>query len=461
MAGYIVAVIEADDPAGFAAYRAAALPVVARYGGRSLLHGTQHVRLEGAWAPQRVVVLAFGSAEQARAFYDSPEYRAVRPLRERAAHTDMLLFEGPPTPRLQTPLCAQLGITLPIIQAGMGVYRGLVTTPELVAAVSETGALGCLGGSGLTPEELRTAIRAVRALTDRPFGVDLLLPASLSRQAGTRAAIRAGIAEQYPAHHAFVATLFARFGLAPTTIDMAHALTPELTDAQAAVVLEARVPLLVIGLGDPGRFADTAHARGMQVAGLAGSVRQALRQRAAGVDFVIAQGTEAGGHVGSVATLPLVPQVVDAVRPCPVVAAGGIADGRGLAAALMLGAEAVWCGTAFLFADEAALHPRQRAELQGASAEDFAATRIYTGKTARTFRNEIHRLWEASGLQPLGMPHQKVLMDDFLDAARRAGRLEVVSNPAGQIAGMLRETAPAAQIVRRMADQAAACLGSV
>lgn len=358
---------------------------------------------------------------------------------------------------LRTPVCDRLSIELPIIQAGMGVYRGLVTTPELVAAVSETGAMGCLGGSGLTPEELRAAIRAVRALTGRPFGVDLLLPAKLAR-VGTREEIRREIAEGYPAHQAFADGLFAHYGLEPGVIDMGHALTPELTDAQAEVVLDERVPLLVVGLGDPGRFAAAAHSRGMVVAGLVGAVRHARRQVAAGVDLIIAQGSEAGGHVGSTGTMPLVPQVVDAVHPCPVIAAGGIGDGRGMAAALMLGAEAVWCGTAFLFASEAALHPLHLAQLQAGASEDFAATRIYTGKTARTFRNEVHRLWAETGLEPLGMPHQKVLMDDFLDAARRAGVLEAVSNPAGQIAGMLERRRPAAGIVRDMAEQARSAL---
>ncbi len=360
--------------------------------------------------------------------------------------------------RLRTPLCDRLGIDLPIIQAGMGVYRGLVTTPALVAAVSEADGMGCLGGSGLTPEELRDAIRQVRALTAKPFGVDLLLPSRLAQNDGSRDAIRQEIAARYPAHRAFADSLFTRYGLTQSVIDMIHALTPELTDAQTAVVLEERVALLVVGLGDPGRVAAAARARGMLVAGLVGAVRHAHRHVAAGVDFIIAQGSEAGGHVGAVGTLPLVPQVVDAVHPCAVVAAGGIADGRGVAAALMLGAQAVWCGTAFLFAREAAIHPVHLAQLQTGRSEDFAASRIFTGKTARTFRNEVHRLWAETGLEPLGMPHQKVLMDDFLDAARRGGCLEAVSNPAGQIAGMLHATRGAAEILHSMVDQAAASL---
>jgi NAD(P)H-dependent flavin oxidoreductase YrpB (nitropropane dioxygenase family) len=359
---------------------------------------------------------------------------------------------------LKTPLCDLLGIDIPVMQAGMGVYRGLVTTPELVAAVSNAGGMGCLGGSGLLPSELQDAIRRIKALTARPFGVDLLLPAKLSRSEGTRDTIRREIAGNHPRHWAWAQALFDRYNLPHSQIDMEHALTPELTDAQADVVVAEQVPLFVAGLGDPGAVAARVHAYGGKVAGLIGSVRHARRQVQSGVDLLIAQGSEAGGHVGTVATMPLVPQVVDAVTPCPVVAGGGIADGRGLAAALMLGAQAVWCGTAFLFAEEAQIHPIQRDQILTGQSEDFAATRIYTGKTARTFRNEIHRLWTETGLEPLGMPHQKVLMDDFLDAARTAGRLDIVSNPSGQVAGMLHTVRSATKIVRDMIDQAAACL---
>jgi nitronate monooxygenase len=359
---------------------------------------------------------------------------------------------------LHTAVCDLLGIEVPLIQAGMGVYRGIVTTPELVATVSEAGGMGCLGGAGLKPEELLDAIRHVRSLTSQPFGVDLLLPAKLSRQAGTRDMIRREIAEKYPHHWAWVQALFDRYGLPHTTIDMDHALTMELTDRQSDVVIAEQVPLFVAGLGDPGRVAARVHAYGGKVAGLIGSVQHARRHVDAGVDLLIAQGGEAGGHVGTVATLPLVPQVVDAVAPLPVVAAGGIADGRGLAACLMLGAQAVWCGTSFLFAAEAKVHPIQREQLLSGRSEDFAATRIYTGKTARTFRNEIHTLWAETGLEPLGMPHQKVLMDDFLDAARSTGKLAVVSNPAGQAAGMLHEIRPAKEIVHTMIAEAEAAL---
>ncbi len=359
---------------------------------------------------------------------------------------------------LRTPLCDLLGIEVPILQAGMGVYRGLVTTPALVAAVSNAGGLGCLGGAGLLPEELRAAIRAVRALTARPFGVDLIIPTQLSAREGSRAAIRADIQARHPQHWEFAQSLFGRFGLPSGEIDLDLTWTEELTHAQARVVLEERVPVFVIALGDPGGFMPACRAAGVKVAGLVGSLGNLRRQLKAGVDFVIAQGGEAGGHTGTVGTMPLVPQVVDAAGDVPVVAAGGIADGRGVAAGLMLGAQGAWCGTAFLAAAEAQLHPVHLAQVLQGRSEEFAVSRIYTGKPARTFRNEMHKLWSAAGLEPLGMPHQKVLMEDFLHVARREGRLDLVSNPCGQAAGMLHEVRSAKMIVADMVAGAEAAL---
>lgn len=359
---------------------------------------------------------------------------------------------------LRTPLCDLLGIRVPVLQAGMGIWRGLVTTPELVAAVSNAGGMGCLGGSGLTPEELRAAIRRVRELTPHPFGVDLIIPAALSTREGTRAAIREQIRRDHPRHWAFVEALYERHRIPRAAIDLELTWTPALTDAQADVVIEERVPLFVVALGDPAALVPRARAAGVRMAGLVGSLGNLRRQVEAGVDLVICQGAEAGGHVGTVGTFPLLPQVVDAAGALPVVAAGGIADGRGVAAALALGAAGVWVGTAFLFAEEAQLHPQHRAQLCQGRSEDFAATRIYTGKTARTFRNVIHAEWAEAGLAPLGMPHQKVLFEDFLHAARQAGRLELVSNPAGQVAGMLRDVRPAASIVEELVSGAAAAI---
>lgn len=359
---------------------------------------------------------------------------------------------------LHTPLCDLLGIRYPIMQAGMGSFQGLVTPPALVAAVSNAGGMGCLGGTGLQPDELRATIRQIRALTDKPFGLTLLVPAKTSTEGGTRAEIRADIARRFPEHRRFVDSLFERFGLQPATVSMKYSLTRELTDAQVQVALEERVPFLALALGDAREWKDQAREAGTRLVGLVGSLRNVERQVASGVDIIICQGSEAGGHVGTIATLPLLPQVVDAAGSIPVVGAGGIADGRGVAAVLALGAQAAWCGTVFLFAEETGLPALQLKQLEEGQSEDFAVSRSMSGKPARMFRGEVHKAWEASGLSPLPMPHQAVLMDDFSEAASRAGRFDLVRNPAGQVAGMLRGVRPAAQIVNELVTQAAETL---
>jgi len=351
----------------------------------------------------------------------------------------------------RTPLCDLLGVELPILQAGMGRTHGTPTPPALVVAVSEAGGMGCLGGVGLEPDELRAAIREIRGRTSKPFAVDLLLPASLAESPPTRDEIRRALREKYPRHWSFVQSLHATFNLQPAPMRKAGLLSADGIRAQVEVVLEERVPVFVAGLGDPSWVVRDARARDMKVIGLAGSVRNAVRQKEAGVAAVIAQGYEAGGHTGTVANFALIPQVVDALAPLPVIGAGAISDRRGVAAALALGAQGVWVGTAFLFAHEADLPEAHRRQLEGARSEDCVISRSYTGKTARTYRNAVMEAWSASGLDPLPTPYQWVLMDDFVNAAESADRHDLVNNPAGQGAGMLRRSVAAREIVSELA----------
>lgn len=353
---------------------------------------------------------------------------------------------------LRTPICDLLGIELPIMQAGMGRTRGTPTTPALVAAVSEAGGLGCLGGVGLEPAELREAIAEIRARTSKPFAVDLLLPANLAESPPTRDEIRDAIRARFPEHWRFLQTLHEKFGLAQAPMDRAGLLSNDHIRAQVDAVLDERVPIFVAGLGDPSWVVRDPRARDMKVIGLAGSLRNAVRQKQAGVAAVIAQGYEAGGHTGTIANFALIPQVADALRPLPVIGAGAISDGRGVAAALALGAQGAWIGTAFLFALEADLPEVHRQQLERARSEDLVVSRAYTGKTARQFMNETAKAWLESGLAPLPAPYQWVLMDDFVAAAEAAGRFDLVNLPAGQGAGMLAERKPARQIVAEMAD---------
>lgn len=360
---------------------------------------------------------------------------------------------------LHTPLCDLLGIEVPILQAGMGRGVGSTTSVEMVAAVSNAGGLGCLGATGFSEEQLREQIARIRALTSKPFGVDLLLPANLADGDVPREGIREHVRRNHPQHWAMVMSLYERYGL-DTTVQHPNewAISPTLMRRQAEVVVEEKVPVLVSALGDPGFISGAAHEAGMVVMGITGSPRNAARQVEAGCDVVIAQGTEAGGHTGTIATLALVPQIVDQVAPIPVVAAGGIADGRGVAAALALGAQGVWVGTAFLFSHEANLHQPQRDQLEQAEARDMIAGTSYTGKPSRIFQNEVAKAWKESGLEPLPMPYQTVIMDDFNHAAEVAGVYQVIQNPGGQITGLLHGLRSSAEITRELAEGAAQVL---
>ena len=360
---------------------------------------------------------------------------------------------------LHSRLCADFGIEHPILLAGMGV-KGRATPPELVAAVTEAGGMGFLGCSWLDADEVRRRIRLVRESTDRPFGVNLLLPASMADATPDRAEVRARLQRDYPKHVAFVQEMMTRFRLSPTP-SQAGVMSADFIRRQVDVVLEERVAALAAGLGDPGWVVPLAHERGIKVFGLCGSVPNAERQRRAGVDYVIAQGYDAGGHVGKIGTFALVPQVVDAVEPIPVVAAGGIADGRGLAAALALGAVGAWVGTAFLVAEESAIYPEHQRDILNSTPEDFIITRAYTGKTARDFRNAVIEEWEQSGLKALPMPLQGVLMDDLVAAAEAAGKPELINNPAGQGVGLLHKRRPAREILRDIVEQAEGVLAGL
>lgn len=378
-------------------------------------------------------------------------------------------------PVFRTRLCDLLGIEYPIVLAGMG-SRGKATPPALVAAVSNAGGLGVIGGSGLEPEQLRDAIRQTRALTDKPIGVDLILPGNIPRDTPlTRSEVRRQIEERYPKHAAFVRNIMTEHGFGPHPVENefvvanttgADGSTPGSTNRnmlqqQVDVIMSEDVQVFAAGLGDPSWVTPLAHARGMIMMGLAGSPRNAERQKQAGVDIIVAQGYEAGGHTGWIATLPLIPQVVDAVAPMPVLAAGGIINGRGVAGALSLGAAGVWVGTAFLASEECDIHDEHKRQIAEGRSQDFDIRKVYTGKTMRSFKNAAIKAWDDSGLDTLPMPYQKILMDDFNSAAAAADRYDLHSNPAGQGAGGITAIRPAAAIMEDLVTGALAALDDV
>ena len=329
-------------------------------------------------------------------------------------------------PALHTPLCDLLDIEVPIVQAGMG----FVACADLCAAVSAAGGLGVIGAATLGPDALRAEILAVREVTDRPFGVDIL---------------------------------FTR----PPRGSEGEAASPIREDVQALVevVFEERVPVLASGLGDPGPFVNRAHDLGITVMALVGNTKNARRVAASGVDVVVAQGYDGGGHTGRVGTLSLVPAVLDAVD-VPVMAAGGIGDGRGLAAVLAMGAVGAWMGTRFVASVEATGHEKYKRRITEIDDEGTLRTRCFSGKPARMIRTPVAEAWEAPELQALiqPFPHQFGVMqrwlgDDPYTAGRIDGRIEIGALAAGQSSAVIDAILPVAEIIESVMAEAESALG--
>jgi NAD(P)H-dependent flavin oxidoreductase YrpB (nitropropane dioxygenase family) len=373
-------------------------------------------------------------------------------------------------PVLRTAFCDRVGIEYPIVLAGMGPVAGTgapVATAELAAAVSNAGGLGIIGGVAYSPEVLRGEIRKVRALTNKPFGVDLLLAPNflVPRNAAAAAAPRA---DKLPKQHLdAIARIAASLGIElkqapPTRGEGGNWVKTgqSWAGAQMEVLLDEQVPVFASGLGTPKPFASALRANGTTILSLVGTVKAARQVAADGADYVVAQGTEAGGHTGKIGTLALVTQVIEAVAPKPVIAAGGVSTGRALAGVLALGCEAAWCGTAFLVAHEANQPALQKQRILAAAAEDTVITRLYSGKTMRNVTNPLIEAWEREGLQALPMGAQGALIRDLQYSIEEAGRHELLMNAAGQTAGLITKQRPAAEILAEMVAEAAEVLGS-
>jgi enoyl-[acyl-carrier protein] reductase II len=314
---------------------------------------------------------------------------------------------------LRTRLTELLEVDHPVMLAGMGG----VSYARLTAAVSEAGGFGCLGASTMSPERMGTEMAEVRRLTGRPFGVDLLTAA---------------------------------------TGDLA---------ARVDEIARAGASVFVAGLGVPRDVIGRCHDHGLLVVSMCGKVRHAVAAVESGCDIVVAQGTEAGGHTGTVATLPLVPQIVDAVGDrVPVVAAGGIVDGRGLAAALALGADGVWVGTRFIATPEAHGVTGYKDVLLGTAEDGTVVTRAYTGKTCRVVANRYTRWWDdhPDELQPFPAQFVRSMNDgaNHLGAGPSTPGIEPDREffPAGQGAGAIHELVPAGELVDRFVTEATGIL---
>ncbi len=366
-------------------------------------------------------------------------------------------------PVLRTKLCDILGIEYPILSAGMGpslVGERTGATVELVVAVSEAGGLGVLGAAGFTIDEMREALRAIRKQTDKPFGVDLLLPIQTTSAAdqdydGPLEVPLSEVLKTLPkSHYEWMMNVKEEMDLPDIDVMVNTASTTVRPHAAVNACIEEKVPLFCAGLGNPGFMVDEAHAAGMQVLGLSGNTKNARRLAQSGVDLVAAQGHEAGGHTGRIGSLALWPQAVDAAAPTPVLAAGGIGDGRGLAAALAVGCVGVWVGTRFLASHEGGRMDVQKEAIVKATDEDTRRTYLYTGKTSRATYNKFHDLWETSGLDPLPFPIQVLFASGMGEMFIKAQKFEYVGPFAGQVSGLIQEIKPAAKILMDIVEGA-------
>ncbi|HKQ77125.1 MAG TPA: nitronate monooxygenase [Blastocatellia bacterium] len=358
-------------------------------------------------------------------------------------------------PVFHTSLCDLLGIEYPIIQAGMSGVAG----PELVAAVSEAGGLGVMTGALTPPAELREKIQQIRKLTDRPFGVNLLLHTDL-RQPKEAARIPDDLAQK-------VQTQLNRFrdrlGIAKSASRPGP--IPDLVNAAFEVILEERVPVWSVGLGNPtSEMVRRCRERGIKIIAMVATVDDAKVVATSGVDAVVAQGGEAGGHRSTwvkresrehanIGGMALIPQIVDAVR-MPVIAAGGITDGRGIVAALALGASGALIGTRFIATRESGAPDFYKQALLKAGSDATTVTDKFTGLYARTLRNTFTEDYEASGAPPLPPFFQFLAMGDIVKATVGKGSGEYYPMYAGQGVGSLRDLPRAAEVVRTLASEA-------
>jgi enoyl-[acyl-carrier protein] reductase II len=337
------------------------------------------------------------------------------------------------------------GVDLPLVGAPMGGVAG----SALAAAVSRAGGLGVLGHANLTPDLVRTEIRETMSLTDRPFGIGLLFP---SRETPLPAPEDRKAAPLPDFLHALGAPDPNFSVVEARTYD--HDIALERLD----IAIEQKVQVLFCGLGVPEHVVERAHSAGMKVVALVGSLRAALAAEHRGVDAIVAQGHEAGGHTGRTSTLVLVPQVVDAVK-LPVIAAGGIADGRGLAAALMLGASGALIGTRLLATPEAMTASTHKASVVAMTEDDTLVSRCYTGKPSRVIRNQFTDAWSGRDAELRPMPDQWEMVAPLVAPAKARGSMEIANWPTGQGAVLVRREMPAQDVIHDIAAQAAALLG--
>ncbi len=369
---------------------------------------------------------------------------------------------------MKTAITDMFGIDVPIL--------AFTHCRDVVAAVSKAGGMGVLGAVAHSPEQLEIDLRWIEdEIGDRPYGVDLIVPAKYAGS-DNGGLTMADIVNLIPdEHRRFVNDLMVKYDVPPLPTDEGSATSRSGGDlsgtaapfsaAQADPLLEialAHQPrLLVNALGPPpAHMIDRVKEEGRLIGALAGKAQHAERHVAAGIDMIIAQGAEAGGHTGEVGTMVLIPEIVDAVAPVPVLGAGGIGRGRQMAAAMALGAQGVWCGSVWLTTDEAETHPVVKQKFLAATSSDTLRSRSLTGKPARQLKSAWTDEWDdPANPRPLGMPLQPILVGEARARIERAsyragsGAEKLANYFVGQIVGSMNVAKPAAQVVFDMIDE--------
>jgi NAD(P)H-dependent flavin oxidoreductase YrpB (nitropropane dioxygenase family) len=378
---------------------------------------------------------------------------------------------------MRTEVCARFGIEFPLF--------AFSHCRDVVAAVTNAGGFGVLGAVAYTPERLEEELRWIDDhVGGRPYGVDVLVPGKIAKEAEAPGGLDALLAAVPREHWEFLSGLFDKYGVPAPSLDAGR--DPRAGGAGRQVTKEGATELIDVALNHPIRLiasalgppppvmVERARAADVPVAALVGTVEHARRQVEAGADLIVAQGGEAGGHTGEISTMVLVPEVVDALsslarlrheRPLPVLAAGGIATGRQMAAALALGASGVWCGSVWLTTEEAETLPAVKAKMLAATSRDTVRSRSRTGKPARQLRSAWTDEWDSPDSPgPLPMPLQMIVAEGAMVPIGKAaeagneGARQLANYFVGQVVGQLNTVKPARQVVYDMIEEFAGAL---
>ncbi|MBO2449698.1 nitronate monooxygenase [Actinomadura barringtoniae] len=373
---------------------------------------------------------------------------------------------------MRTQVCETFGIEFPLF--------AFSHCRDVVAAVTNAGGLGVLGAVAYTPDRLEEELRWIDDhVGGRPYGVDVLVPSKIDESAERAGRGEGGLDTMLAAvpqeHWAFLFQLFEKYNVPLPDFEKAKKANAGSGTARGAgtqvtqqgaselidVSLAHPIGLIASALGTPpALMVEKAKAAGIPVAALVGTSEHARRQVAAGVDLIVAQGGEAGGHTGEISTMVLVPEVVDTVAPVPVLAAGGIATGRQMAASMALGASGVWCGSVWLTTEEAETPPHVKAKMLAATSRDTIRSRSRTGKPARQLKSAWTEEWEGEGSPgALGMPLQMIVAEGAMRQINKVaesgneGARELANYFVGQCVGQMNTVKPARQVVYDMIEE--------